>query len=139
MERINFNQNLTKFHGRNGIFKCSGLTFNWYESLDENEAPFIEICPITSRGLTGRCFIRVPISHIREIINTLTKIETELHDESNNTLDTEICVKCGDSVKRGSGKFVNRIPVVDDFETKKEMRNFPEGEFICEECDNALE
>lgn len=49
----------------------------------------------------------------------------------------EICVECGHSVKLGLGKFVNRIPVLDDYETKKENgRPFPDGEWICEECDN---
>lgn len=48
----------------------------------------------------------------------------------------EICVECGLSVELGSGRFVNRIPVVDDLETKKDIYTYPEGEYICKECDD---
>ena len=48
----------------------------------------------------------------------------------------EICNECGKSVKFGSGRFVNRIS---DFNTRtyrKSMEKpYPEGDFICEECD----
>ena len=47
----------------------------------------------------------------------------------------EICNECGESVKLGSGKFVNRII---DFNTRAYRRAmgkpYPEGDFICEEC-----
>ena len=47
-----------------------------------------------------------------------------------------MCVECGRSVKGGSGGFVNRVPVFDDLETKKEGgRPFPEGEYVCANCD----
>ena len=50
----------------------------------------------------------------------------------------EMCVECGRSVKLGSGGFVNRVPVFDDLETKKEGgRPFPEGEYVCADCDSA--
>jgi hypothetical protein len=49
---------------------------------------------------------------------------------------TDICVECGMSVRPGSGKFVNRIPVLDDYQVKVEGgRKFPFGEWICDECD----
>jgi len=47
-----------------------------------------------------------------------------------------ICNECGKSVKFGSGRFVNRIS---DFNTRAYRKSmgkpFPEGDFICEECD----
>ena len=49
-----------------------------------------------------------------------------------------MCIECGHSVAGGSGHFVNRVPVLDDLETKKEGgRPFPEGEYECAECDSA--
>ena len=52
----------------------------------------------------------------------------------------ETCNECGDSVARGSGKFVNRIPDANDIETRKEMgKPFPEGEFMCEECEIKID
>ena len=50
----------------------------------------------------------------------------------------EMCVECGRSLRRGSGSFVNRIPVFDDPETRKENGHpFPEGEYVCADCDSA--
>ena len=49
----------------------------------------------------------------------------------------EICNHCGDSVARGSGKFVNRIPDLNDIETRIfNKRVDPAGEFVCDECDS---
>ncbi len=48
----------------------------------------------------------------------------------------EICSECGKSVAFGSGRFVNRVP---DFNTVEERKNigrpYPNGDFICPECD----
>lgn len=49
----------------------------------------------------------------------------------------EICNHCGDDVRLGSGKFVNRIPDLNDVSIR--IGNgllFPFGDFVCEECDN---
>ena len=52
---------------------------------------------------------------------------------------TEICRNCGDSVAWGSGKFVNRIPDCNDVETRKENGDqFPEGEYLCSECEEKF-
>lgn len=52
----------------------------------------------------------------------------------------EICNECGRSVKPGSGLFVNRIHDFNDYETRAKMaKPFPEGCFICIECDKRLE
>lgn len=50
----------------------------------------------------------------------------EYIDES----ETEICCHCGQSVAKGSGLFINRIPSVNDGDVK-----FPQAEWMCRECD----
>jgi len=48
----------------------------------------------------------------------------------------EICNRCGLSVAFGSGKFINRVPDLNDLNTKIfYKRQFPRGEYICVECD----
>jgi len=48
----------------------------------------------------------------------------------------QICNECGRSVAPGSGWWVNRVP---DCNTPKERRRigkpYPNGDFICAECD----
>lgn len=47
----------------------------------------------------------------------------------------EICCECGESVKQGSEKFVNRVPDLTDSEEKEKWGYlYPEGAFICAEC-----
>jgi len=54
-----------------------------------------------------------------------------------SAVNREICSECGESVAMGSGKFVNRIPVLDDDQIRIESsRPYWWGDFICEECDN---
>lgn len=51
----------------------------------------------------------------------------------------EICQNCGKSVARGSGLFVNRIVDFDDYKCRMEKGcPFPEGDFICQECEEKL-
>lgn len=48
----------------------------------------------------------------------------------------EICCECGGSVVLGSGSFVNRVIVLDDYATKVERGcPYPLGEFICPTCE----
>lgn len=58
----------------------------------------------------------------------------------NESKAKEICSECGKSVRFGSGRFVNRIP---DFNTAAERkilgRPYPEGDFICDECDSLCD
>ncbi|MBI4712268.1 MAG: hypothetical protein HY762_03040 [Planctomycetes bacterium] len=50
----------------------------------------------------------------------------------------EICNECGRSVKLGSGSFVNRVIDFNEIEDRVEMgKPFPEGDFICIECDDT--
>jgi hypothetical protein len=54
-------------------------------------------------------------------------------------MEREICNECGKSVKVGSGRFVNRIIDLNDFETKIEMgKPYATGEFICSDCDELI-
>lgn len=51
----------------------------------------------------------------------------------------EVCNECGESVALGSGRYVNRIIDLNDVEQRIEMdKPFPEGDFICEECDTQI-
>ncbi len=54
----------------------------------------------------------------------------------------EICNECGESVKFGekSRKYLNRVFDFNDYECRRnEMKKpFPEGEFICYECDRKI-
>lgn len=53
---------------------------------------------------------------------------------------TEICCECGDSVAAGSGKYVNRVPELNDYVARVEMgREYPDGDFVCAECDDMNE
>ena len=61
-------------------------------------------------------------------------------ESSSNTKTTkEICCECGKSVASSSGSFINRVIVFDDYETKVERGcPYPEGGFICSECETEL-
>ena len=48
----------------------------------------------------------------------------------------EICNECGLPVDTKSGRFVNRVIDFNDYLTRKEMgKPFPEGDYICAECE----
>ena len=52
------------------------------------------------------------------------------------SIDAEICIWCGRSVKIGTGRFVNRVAVLDDFlENKLKGELYPHGEWHCPECE----
>jgi hypothetical protein len=58
-------------------------------------------------------------------------------DEYLNKKLVEKCNHCGKDVSFGTGKFVNRIPDLNDVETRIDNNLMcPEGDFVCEECDN---
>jgi hypothetical protein len=53
-----------------------------------------------------------------------------------NPLLNEFCCECGQSVKPGSGRFANRVPECNSIAERAEMgRPFPEGDFVCGDCD----
>jgi hypothetical protein len=69
------------------------------------------------------------------IIEALEKSESS-HQALQSSPVGEICNICGKSVAWGSGKYINRIPDCNDRETRFSMgRPFPEGDFVCAECD----
>jgi hypothetical protein len=48
----------------------------------------------------------------------------------------EICNHCGRDVSYGSGWFINRIPDLNDIETRiANNLKYPMGDFVCIECD----
>jgi len=49
---------------------------------------------------------------------------------------SEMCNECGRSVARGTGLFVNRVLDCNSILERKNMgKPFPDGDFICVECD----
>jgi hypothetical protein len=58
--------------------------------------------------------------------------------EGHRSVAKDICLECGRSVAPGSGLFVNRIPDANDLATRRSMGwPYPEGDFLCAECDAA--
>jgi hypothetical protein len=57
--------------------------------------------------------------------------------KANSKPNVEICNHCGRSVAWGSGWFVNRVGDSNDISTRLANNlNFPEGNFVCVECDS---
>lgn len=53
-------------------------------------------------------------------------------------MPTEICNECGESVKLGTGLFVNRIIDLNEIEDRVLMNKpFPSGYFICPLCEET--
>lgn len=54
--------------------------------------------------------------------------------------ENEFCNHCGNDVSFGSGRFVNRIPDLNEV-TVRIMNNlkFPLGDFVCHKCDEETE
>jgi hypothetical protein len=51
----------------------------------------------------------------------------------------EICNECGRNVSFGSGLFINRVIDFDYYKIRKKMNKpFPEGDYICRECDKKI-
>jgi len=67
------NDQHTHFVGRNGCFKCSGITV---QTTDGDNLLGLE--PLTSRGFTGRCCIEIPASAIDGLIAALQEAKREL-------------------------------------------------------------
>lgn len=63
----------TTFLGRNGRFASHGLEVYVYPN---NE---IILEPVTSRGVSGRCQIIVPIDALPDLIDTLRKFNTRFN------------------------------------------------------------
>lgn len=51
----------------------------------------------------------------------------------------EICNECGRDVSLHSGLFIDRVVDLDDCKIRKQMsKPFPEGDYICRECEEKL-
>lgn len=68
------------FEGRNGYFKCRGVELY----CRHGATPFdkITITAITSKGVTGKCSIDIPIHAVPAIMQTLGNwlMKNEVHD-----------------------------------------------------------
>lgn len=51
----------------------------------------------------------------------------------------EKCWNCNRSVKLGSGRFINRVPDFNDMQTRTEIHEYPENDFLCSECEDAFD
>jgi hypothetical protein len=69
MKELKFTRTTT-FLGRNGEFKSIGLNIYPLEDI-------ISIRPITSRGLTGRARICIPVESLPKLIKILKKLRKE--------------------------------------------------------------
>ena len=73
------------------------------------------------------------------VVLTEEDFDEELWEELDYT-GKEICCECGESVGAGSEKAVNRIPSFSNYKERKDGGMlYPEGAYICEECDKAAE
>jgi len=63
--KIKYDRNVN-FIGRNGYFKASGLDIYANESI-------VILQPITSKGVTGRCSIEIPIEAVAALMNILNQ------------------------------------------------------------------
>ena len=53
---------------------------------------------------------------------------------------SETCNECGQSVCIGTGRFVNRVIDLNNYQTRKEIgKPYPDGDYQCAECDMALD
>jgi hypothetical protein len=59
----------TNFTGRNGYHKCSGI-----ELWVMNGQQAVNIAPLTSKGVVGRCDIEVPLEDVPALIAALQAI-----------------------------------------------------------------
>jgi hypothetical protein len=71
-QNIDF-KDTVEFLGRNGTFQSTGVQINNWNNHVSTGNPYIEIEPLTSRKLAGRCRIEIPTEHLPEFIKALQK------------------------------------------------------------------
>ncbi len=72
---------------------------------------------------------------LRETVFRNGRLLLDENDQGNET-----CNECGQSVRRESGKFVNRIIDLNGYKTRQGMgKPHPEGDYICAECEADLD
>lgn len=70
-----------------------------------------------------------------DLAGQLVKRWSELLRGEAENASTETCAECGKSVAPGSGRFANRVPILDDKEDRVDAGwPHPKGKFICDEC-----
>ncbi len=69
-----------------------------------------------------------------------TMLKRAFQPLAENDQDGEKCNECGQSVRIGTGRFVNRVIDLNSYQTRKEMgKPYPDGNYQCAECDTALD
>lgn len=71
MTQVKFSKE-TKFTGRNGYFRCTGVELLKMDHSDE-----VMISPLTGNGSVGRCDISVPIADIPKLVEQLQELICE--------------------------------------------------------------
>jgi len=69
-----FFKKTTSFLGRNGEFKCKGISI---ASIGTPKPEYILIEPITSKDTIGRCSIRIPAKEIDTFCNLLKEAKNK--------------------------------------------------------------
>lgn len=62
---------ITRFLGRNGVGKCSGVEV-YYSDWDNT----VTLSPYTSKGEIARCSITIPASEVKGLIEALKEVTT---------------------------------------------------------------
>ncbi len=73
---------------------------------------------------------------LRETVFRNGRLQLDEDDRQGN----ETCNECGQSVRQGSGKFVNRIIDLNGYKTRQGMgKPYPAGDYICADCEADLD
>jgi len=72
MEDITYPR-ILHFEGRNGYFKCGGITVIASDLDPAKYHNYVTLMPLTSRGAPGRCSIDVPMESVDDLIAALQK------------------------------------------------------------------
>lgn len=91
------------FLGRNGYSKQSGL--NVYDST-RSRGHILEISPVTSKGIIGKCRIECPVQDLPKLIEALQNIVEHIKGSDSNP------VKCNNCEWSGIDK--DLIPFTDE-------------------------
>ncbi len=87
---VNFSKPTT-FLGRNGVFKVIGITLAKVTGGYDHKTPVIVIEPLTSRGLSGRCNIEIPVGDIPALITELQKFTPQVCKQCGSPLEHDRC------------------------------------------------
>lgn len=87
---VNFSKPTT-FLGRNGVFKVIGITLAKVTGGYDHKTPVIVIEPLTSRGLSGRCNIEIPVGDIPALIAELQKFTPQVCKMCGAPLEHDRC------------------------------------------------